>query len=164
MVVALKPIQKAFGLKRVIVSTYQAVSGAGLAACDELNDQTVQYLNNEKMTADLLPVGADKKHYPIAFNALPQIDMFEEKGYTSEEMKMINETKKIMNAPQLSVAATCVRLPIVTSHSESIFIEVNEGGLSVTDIWQKLKGAESIVLQDDPDKIGRASCRERVYG
>src|SRR5699024_11165117 len=124
MVVALKPLQDQFGLNRVIVSTYQAVSGAGLEAQDELTNQTKQFLNNEEMDATILPAGSDKKHYPIAFNALPQIDVFTENGYTKEEMKMINETKKIMENDMLPVAATCVRLPVFTSHSESVFIEV----------------------------------------
>src|SRR5690625_7061294 len=99
MVVALSPIAKAFGLSRVIVSTYQAVSGAGLEGTAELEKQTEQYINNEEMTANVLPAASDKKHYPIAFNALPQIDVFLDNGYTAEEMKMINETKKIMDLP-----------------------------------------------------------------
>src|SRR5690606_14457718 len=99
MVVALKPIQEKYGLERVIVSTYQAVSGAGLSAQEELREQVQQYLNGEEMEANILPVASDKKHYPIAFNALPQIDVFEDNGYTKEEMKMINETKKIMHEP-----------------------------------------------------------------
>src|SRR5690625_7676276 len=84
MVVALQPIREAFGQSRVIVSTYQAVSGAGLQAPDELVNQTKQYLNDEEMTAEILPAGSDKKHYPIAFNALPQIDVFQDNGYTAE--------------------------------------------------------------------------------
>lgn len=150
MVAALQPIREAFGLSRVIVSTYQAVSGAGLDAITELTDQTKQNLNDEEMTAEILPAGSDKKHYPIAFNALPQIDVFTDNGYTAEEMKMINETKKIMGAPDLSVAATCVRLPVVTSHAESVYVEVEEEGLTVADIWKALEGAEGIVVQDDP--------------
>lgn len=150
MVVALKPLLDAFGLSRLVVSTYQSVSGAGLEAIEELKDQTKQYLNDEEMTANILPVGADKKHYPIAFNALPQIDVFEENGYTAEEMKMINETKKIMNSPHLSVAATCVRLPVVTSHSESIYIEIDQSDVTVEDIKQALTDADSVILQDDP--------------
>src|SRR5690625_4713633 len=150
MVVALKPIREAFGLSRVIVSTYQAVSGAGLQAPGELMNQTKQYLNDEEMTAEILPAGSDKKHYPIAFNALPQIDVFEDNGYTAEEMKMVNETKKIMSLPDLSVAATCVRLPVVTSHAESVYIEVNEEDLTVHDIQKALEDAEGVVLQDDP--------------
>src|SRR5699024_1207368 len=87
MVAALNPIKEAFGLSRIVVSTYQAVSGAGWAANEELKNQTQQYLNEEEMVAEILPAGSDKKHYPIAFNALPQIDVFTENGYTAEEMK-----------------------------------------------------------------------------
>lgn len=150
MVAALQPIKDAFGLSNIIVSTYQAVSGAGLEACEELKNQTKQYLNDEEMTADILPAGSDKKHYPIAFNALPQIDVFTENGYTAEEMKMINETKKIMNDDSISVAATCVRLPVINSHAESIFIEVEKSDVTVEDIRSALKDGEGVVLQDDP--------------
>lgn len=150
MVAALKPIKDAFGLSRVVVSTYQAVSGAGLQAIDELKNQTEQFLNGEEMVADILPAGSDKKHFPIAFNALPQIDVFEENGYTKEEMKMINETKKIMNDSSISVAATCVRLPVISSHAESVYIEVDQAGLSVADIQNALKSAEGVMLVDDP--------------
>lgn len=150
MVAALKPIQESFGLSRIVVSTYQAVSGAGLEATEELENQMKQHINNEEMTAEVLPVGSDKQHYPIAFNALPQIDVFVENGYTAEEMKMINETKKILNDAQLQVAATCVRLPIVTSHAESVYIEVDKAGLSVAEIQKVLSTAEGVVLKDDP--------------
>lgn len=150
MVVALKPILNTFGLTRVNVSTYQAVSGAGLQAVDELNKQTEAYLKGEEMVAEILPVGGDERHYPIAYNALPQIDVFEENGYTAEEMKMINETKKILNTPDLAVAATCVRLPIVTSHSESVYIEVEKEGVTVDDMKKLLQDAPGIVVQDDP--------------
>lgn len=150
MVAALKPVQEAFGLSRVVVSTYQAVSGAGWEAVQELENQTKQHVNNEDMTAEVLPVGSEEKHYPIAFNALPQIDVFEENGYSTEEMKMINETKKILNDAQLRVAATCVRLPIVTSHAESVYIEVEKEGITVLDIQNIIEKADGIVLQDDP--------------
>jgi len=150
MVVALKPILHAYGLSRVNVSTYQAVSGAGLQAIEELNEQTAAYLEGKEMNAEVLPVGGDKRHFPIAYNAIPQIDVFEENGYTAEEMKMINETKKILHTPDLAVAATCVRLPIVTSHSESIYIEIEEEGVTVEDIKNVLKDAPGVVLQDDP--------------
>jgi len=151
MVVALKPILQSFGLRRIVVSTYQSVSGAGLDAVQELEIQTKQYINDEEMTASVLPVGKDKNHYPIAFNALPQIDVFENNGYTAEEMKMINETKKIMNTPNLPIAATCIRLPIVTSHSESIYIEVEQNDVTVPDIWEALEQAEGITVQDNPE-------------
>ncbi|MEN1969921.1 aspartate-semialdehyde dehydrogenase [Lentibacillus sp. N15] len=150
MVAALKPIQQAFGLRRVIVSTYQAVSGSGTKACDELENQTRQHVENQEMTADILPVKGEPNHYPIAFNALPQIDVFQENGYTFEEMKMINETKKIMHAENLSVAATCVRLPFFTSHAESVYVEVEQDGVEVADLWKLFNQADGVVLQDDP--------------
>lgn len=152
MVTALQPIKDSFGLSRVIVSTYQAVSGAGDAAITELENQVKEFVNNEEMTAEILPVKSDEKHAPIAFNALPQIDMFSDNGYTLEEMKMINETKKIMNAPELAVAATCVRLPIFTSHAESVYIEVDQEDVTVTDIWNKLEIAPGIKLEDKQEE------------
>lgn len=152
MVTALQPIKDSFGLSRVIVSTYQAVSGAGDAAITELENQVKQFVNDEEMTAEILPVKSDEKHAPIAFNALPQIDMFSDNGYTLEEMKMINETKKIMNAPELAVAATCVRLPIFTSHAESVYIEVDQEDVTVADIWNKLEIAPGIKLEDKQEE------------
>lgn len=131
MVVALEPIRKKLGLKKVIVSTYQAVSGAGLEAVEEMEKQTRAILDGKEATAEVLPVAKEKRHYQIAFNAIPQIDVFQDNGYTFEEMKMINETKKIMHMPELEVAATCVRLPIETGHSESIYFETEQSGASV---------------------------------
>ncbi|RRK11480.1 aspartate-semialdehyde dehydrogenase [Lactiplantibacillus garii] len=155
MVVALEPIRKAFGLKRVIVSTYQAVSGAGNRALQELRDETQAYLDGKDMEAHILPVSGDKKHYPIAFNALPQIDVFEEDGYTHEEWKMIHETKKIMlndmDSKDIKVTATCVRIPVPVAHSESIYFEVEDPKATVKDIQDVLAKAPGIVLQDDPD-------------
>ncbi|CAJ1229105.1 aspartate-semialdehyde dehydrogenase [Lactiplantibacillus xiangfangensis] len=155
MVVALEPIRKAFGLKRVIVSTYQAVSGAGNRALKELRDETQAYLDGKDMEAHILPVSGDKKHYPIAFNALPQIDVFEEDGYTHEEWKMIHETKKIMlddmDSKDIKVTATCVRIPVPVAHSESIYFEVEDPKATVKDIQDVLAKAPGIVLQDDPD-------------
>ncbi len=151
MVAALEPIRKAYGLKKVIVSTYQAVSGSGAAAIAELQEQTQQLLNGEEINPQILPVKSDEKHYQIAFNAVPQIDKFQENGYTYEEMKMINETKKIMHMPELPVAATCVRIPVVTGHSESLYFEVNEPGVSVADVKALMKDAPGVVLQDAPE-------------
>ncbi|MEA1004694.1 aspartate-semialdehyde dehydrogenase [Bacillus velezensis] len=150
MVAALEPIRKAYGLKKVIVSTYQAVSGAGNEAAKELYSQTKAILNNEPAEPSIMPVKSDKKHYQIAFNAIPQIDKFQDNGYTFEEMKMINETKKIMHMPNLEVAATCVRLPIETGHSESVYIELDRDDATVEDIKQLLKEAPGVTLQDDP--------------
>jgi aspartate-semialdehyde dehydrogenase len=150
MVVALEPIRKQFGLNKVIVSTYQAVSGAGAAAISELKEQSRAILEGEEAKPAILPVKGDKHHYQIAFNVIPQIDKFQENGYTFEEMKMINETKKIMHMPDLPVSATCVRLPVETGHSESVYIEIGQSGASVPDIQGLLKEADGIILQDDP--------------
>ncbi len=150
MVAALEPVKNALGISRVIVSTYQAVSGAGNEAANELREQSQAFLNGEELEANLLPVKGENKHYPIAFNALPQIDVFQENGYTFEEMKMINETKKIMHSPELHVAATCVRLPFFTSHAESVYVEVDQAGVTVEEIKKLMDHAPGIVLQDDP--------------
>ena len=150
MVAALKPIEAAFGLSRVIVSTYQAVSGAGLHALEELENQTKAVLAGEEPIATILPSGGDKKHYPIAFNAIPQIDLFSEDGYTFEEWKMMNETKKIMGRPDLKIAATCVRIPVMSGHSESLYLEVDQEDVTADAIRKVLSQALGIVLQDDP--------------
>jgi aspartate-semialdehyde dehydrogenase len=133
------------------VSTYQAVSGAGAVAIEELQEQTKAIINGEKVEPKILPVKSDKNHYQIAFNAIPQIDKFEENGYTFEEMKMINETKKIMHLPELHVSATCVRLPVAVGHSESVYFEIDTDGVSAYELKELLKDAPGIVLQDDPD-------------
>lgn len=151
MVAALEPLRQSFGLQRVIVSTYQAVSGAGAVAINELKEQAKAILNDEPFTPEVLPVKSDEKHYQIAFNAIPQIDKFQDNGFTYEEMKMINETKKIMHMPELEVAATCVRLPVVTGHSESVYIELEQDGVTVEQVKQLLAEAPGIVLQDDPE-------------
>lgn len=149
MVVALEPIRQKYGLKKVIVSTYQAVSGAGLSALEEMRVQMQDVLDGKEAKAEILPCSGDKKHYQIAFNAIPQIDKFEDNGYTFEEMKMINETKKIMGMPELEVAATCVRIPIETGHSESVYIETEQGGATVEELKELLRNAPGIMLQDD---------------
>ncbi|WP_216827938.1 aspartate-semialdehyde dehydrogenase [Alkalihalobacterium elongatum] len=150
MVVALEPLREKYGIKKVVVSTYQAVSGAGLNAINEMKDQTKDLLEGKEVTPEVLPVGGDKKHYQIAFNAIPQIDKFQENGYTFEEMKMINETKKIMHLPELEVAATCVRLPVETGHSESVYVETEKGGATAEEIKQLLASSPGVTLQDDP--------------
>lgn len=155
MVVALEPIRQKYGLNRVIVSTYQAVSGAGAQAVDELYRQTKDVLEGNEVRPEILPVKSDKKHYQIAFNAVPQIDVFQENGFTFEEMKMINETKKIMHLPNLQVSATCVRIPVETGHSESVYFEVEKENVEVTEIKQLLSTSPGVVLQDDT--------REQLY-
>ncbi|SFX02042.1 aspartate-semialdehyde dehydrogenase [Bacillus altitudinis] len=145
MVAALEPLRQAYGMKKVIVSTYQAVSGAGHEAIDELYSQSQAILNKEDVKPEVMP-------YQIAFNAIPQIDKFQDNGYTFEEMKMINETKKIMHLPELEVAATCVRLPIETGHSESVYVELESNDATVDDVKSILKDAPGITLQDDPSQ------------
>ncbi|WP_445479691.1 aspartate-semialdehyde dehydrogenase [Lysinibacillus irui] len=148
MVAALEPIRNAFGLTKVIVSTYQAVSGAGISAIEELKAQSANWEAGKDVEATILPSGSDKRHYPIARNVIPQIDKFTDNGFTYEEMKMINETKKIMHAPELKVAATCVRVPVVSGHSESVYIEV-EKDASIQEIFDVLSNAPGVILQDD---------------
>jgi aspartate-semialdehyde dehydrogenase len=152
MVVALEPLRQAYGLNKVIVSTYQAVSGAGAAAINELKEQSKAILNGEEFTPEILPVKGDEKHYQIAFNVIPQIDKFQDNGFTFEEMKMINETKKIMNMPELHVAATCVRLPVETGHSESVYVEIDQHDVSSEQVKELLKASEGVTLQDDPSE------------
>lgn len=154
MMVALEPIRAAFGLKRVIVSTYQAVSGAGAKAMAELDQQLTDVLSGKQtseLTAAILPAGGDKKHYPLAYNALPQIDVFSDQDYTYEEWKMVNETKKIMSDDTIKVAATCVRIPVLIGHSESVYIET-ERPATVAMLRELLAKAPGVVLQDDPSQ------------
>lgn len=152
MMVALEPIRKQYGLNRIIVSTYQAVSGAGISALEEMKEQAKMMLAGETdVDANILPCGADKKHFPIAFNALPQIDLFTDGGYTFEEWKMVNETKKIMEDDTIKVSATCVRIPVVSGHSESVYFEIPEDyAASVAEIKALLTEAPGVVLEDDP--------------
>jgi aspartate-semialdehyde dehydrogenase len=102
------------------------------------------------LQAEILPSAGDKRHYPIAFNALPQIDVFAEDDYTYEEWKMTNETKKIMEDDAIKVSATCVRVPVLVSHSESVYIEIKQDGVTPQDIKNLLKDAPGVVLEDDP--------------
>lgn len=154
MMVALEPIRKAFGLKQIIVSTYQAASGAGQSALQELYDQAQDYLDHKQMSAEIFPTKGDKKHFPLAFNLLPQIDVLEDNLYSHEEWKMIHETKKIMlgdmNSPEIKVTATCVRVPVPIGHGESIYIEVADKSATVEQIRQLISDAPGAVLQDDP--------------
>lgn len=156
MVVALEPIRQAFGLNQIIVSTYQAASGAGQSALNELRQETQDYLDGKDMQADakILPTKGDKKHYPLAFNLLPQIDVFEDDGYSHEEWKMIHETKKIMlddmDAKDIKVTATCVRVPVSIAHGESIYFTVDDPTVTVDQLRAVLKDAPGVVLQDDP--------------
>lgn len=141
MVVALKAIEQLSHIKTVHVSTYQAASGAGAAAMDELYTQYRQVLAGE-------PVTVEKFAYQLAFNLIPQIDVFTENGYTKEEMKMYNETRKIMHS-DVKVSATCVRVPALRSHSESIWVET-ERPISVEEAREAFSKGEGLVLMDNP--------------
>lgn len=134
MVVALKAFEKLSHIKRVHVSSYQAASGAGQAAMDELYEQYRQVLAGE-------PVTVKKFAYQLAFNVIPQIDVFQDNGYTKEEMKMYNETKKIMHS-DVETSAMCVRVPSLRSHSESIWIET-ERPISVEEAREAIKTAKA---------------------
>ena len=142
MVVALHPIHKKYGIKRIVVSTYQAVSGTGKKAIDELFDQTRAMINF---------LDYEKRVYPhrIAFNCLPHIDSFLENGYTKEEMKMVNETRKIMEDDSIAVTATTVRVPVFFGHSESVNIETHKP-VSADDVKALLENAPGVKVMDDP--------------
>lgn len=143
MVVALKAIERLSHIKSVHVSTYQAASGAGAAAMAELYEQYRQVLAGEDVTVD-------KFAYQLAFNLIPQIDVFTDNGYTKEEMKMYNETQKIMHS-DIRVSATCVRVPALRSHSESIWVET-ESPISVEEARAAFAEGDGLVLMDNPSE------------
>jgi aspartate-semialdehyde dehydrogenase len=140
LVPVLKVLNECFGLKRVVVSTYQSVSGAGKVALDELWSQTLAVFNQKEIEHDAF-------QHQIAFNCIPQIDVLLDDGYTKEEMKIINETRKILNIPQLRITATAVRVPVFHSHAESVNIET-ERAISLDIAKEKLHAA-GIVLSAD---------------
>jgi aspartate-semialdehyde dehydrogenase len=150
MVAALQPLRKKYGLSRIIVSTYQAVSGAGMTAIKEMERESAAVLKGEDVNPSFLPVKSDEKHYQIAFNAIPQIDKFQDNRYTFEEIKMMNETRKIMGDEAIKVAATCVRLPIVAGHAESVYVELGKENIEVEELLSVLREAPGVVVQDDP--------------
>ena len=143
MVVALQAIERLSHIRRVHVATYQAASGAGAQAMKELETQYRQVLDGQ-------PVTVDKFAYQLAYNLIPHVDVFTENGYTKEEMKMHNETRKIMHS-DVRVSATCVRVPSLRAHSESIWIET-ENPVSAEDAKRAFASAEGCVLMDEPEK------------
>ena len=142
MVVALQAIERLSHIKRVHVSTYQAASGAGAQAMKELEDQYRQIQNGEEVTVN-------KFAYQLAYNVIPHIDVFTDNGYTKEEMKMHNETRKIMHS-DVKVSATCVRVPSLRAHSESVWVET-ERPISVQEAQEAFSKAQGCVLMDDPE-------------
>jgi aspartate-semialdehyde dehydrogenase len=144
MVVVLKPLHDAAKIRRVVVSTYQAVSGTGKKAIYELEQQVLAIYGNKKIETNVYP-------YQIAFNCLPHIDVFLENGYTKEEMKMVDETKKIMEDNDIAVTATTVRVPVFYGHSESVNVEF-EKELTPDEARKVLKKAPGVKVVDDPSK------------
>lgn len=156
MVVALKPIYDAVGISAIVVATYQSVSGAGAKAIRELEEQTRAWCQDKQMEVKNLP-------RRIAFNVIPQIDVFTENGYTKEEMKMVNETRKIMHDPNIKVSATTVRVPVFYGHSEAISVKLNRP-LEPESAMELLRKAKGVVLVEEgyPTPINVAG-RDEVF-
>lgn len=146
MLVALKPLHDYGTIKRVVCSTYQSVSGSGAAAIEELKNQVNSYAAGEPMEKSVYPA-------PIAFNVIPQVDVFMDNGYTKEEMKMVNETRKIMSCPDINVSATCVRVPVIRAHSEAINIET-EKKITAAKAKELLANGEGLIVKDDQEPGG----------
>ena len=142
MVVCLKPIEELSHIKRVHAATYQSASGAGAAAMQELVDQIRQIANGEEVTVDKFP-------YQLMLNLIPQVDVFTDNLYTKEEMKMYNESRKIMHS-DIEVSTTCVRVPVMRNHSEALWIETEEE-LTVEQVRSAMEKAEGVTLVDDPE-------------
>lgn len=142
MVVAINPIHKLSPIRRVHVATYQAASGAGAAAMEELRKQYVSIAGGSEVTVE-------KFAYQLASNVIPHVDVFLDNDYTKEEMKMYHETKKIMHAPGLDVSATCVRVPVMRAHSEAVWLET-ETPLEIDTVRKALADAPGVVVMDDP--------------
>ena len=155
LVVALKPIADAVGLERVIVSSYQSVSGTGQAAVTELREQSAGYLAGDEPEPAVYP-------HPIAFNALPQIGDFGEDGYTGEERKVADETRKMLGLPDLPVSATCVRVPVLYAHSQAVHIETSER-IDADAVRNLLMVAPGVVLVDEP-ALGRYPLAREAAG
>ncbi|HET9835541.1 MAG TPA: aspartate-semialdehyde dehydrogenase, partial [Rhodanobacteraceae bacterium] len=161
MVVALAPIHRAVGIERINVATYQSVSGAGRAGMEELGRQTAALLN-------FLEAAPGKFPAQIAFNLIPQIDDFQANGYTKEEMKMVWETRKILEDESIAVNPTCVRVPVFYGHSEAVHIETR-AKLSVAEATSLLTEAPGVVVVDErkpggyPTPVGHASGKDEVF-
>ncbi len=149
LAVALWPLHRSATVRRVVVSTYQAVSGAGARAMAELLEELRAYFTGEPYEPRILPYAGAPRHYPIAFNVIPQVDSFAQAGYTREEWKMVHETRKIFHDPSLRISATTVRVPVLRSHSESINVEFARP-LSPDEARAILSEAPGVRVVDDP--------------
>lgn len=143
LAMVLKPLNGANNVRRVTVATYQSVSGAGAVAMDELRTQSGQVLAGDQPEPIALP-------HQIAFNVVPQVESFLDNGYTTEEMKMVAETRKILHEPELAVSATCVRVPVMVSHSEAVHIEFEEA-ITPDEVRETLAGAPGLKVMDAPE-------------
>ena len=152
MVMALKPLYDISKIKRIVVSTYQAVSGAGREGMEELKNQLDALAKNEPITAEILPVAKLEKHYQIASNLLPQIDIFMDNDYTKEEMKMVDETKKILEDNDLKITATTVRVPVFRSHAESVNVEFFDE-VSAEQAKAALEKFPGVIVKDNPAEM-----------
>jgi aspartate-semialdehyde dehydrogenase len=149
MVLALKPLHDAAGLKRVVAATYQAVSGAGKEAVDELEEQCRAYLAGQEGPAERIPHYGAPRCYQLAFNAVPQIDVFVEDGYCKEETKMVHESRKIMGLPDLALTATTVRIPVANGHAIALNVELDRA-LAPEEARQVLAATPGVIVMDDP--------------
>ncbi|MBQ2246296.1 MAG: aspartate-semialdehyde dehydrogenase [Selenomonadales bacterium] len=149
MVMALKPLHDYAKIKRIVVSTYQAVSGAGKEGLEELEAQVNAIVKGEEVQCNIFPGASQPKHYQIAFNLLPHIDVFVEDDYTKEEMKMVHETHKILNDYTIGISPTTVRVPVYRSHSESINLEF-EKEISADKARELLAAFPGVIVEDDP--------------
>lgn len=152
MLVALTPIYRAAGIERIVVSTYQAVSGAGARAMEELLQQVSAFAEGRPLAAEVLPTPSLPTHYPILFNVIPQVDVFGDDGYTKEEWKMVRETHKVWGDTTVGVTATTVRVPVLRSHSESINVQTREP-LSAEQARDLLSRAPGVVVVDEPEAM-----------
>ncbi len=152
MVVALQPLQNQVPLKRIVAATYQAVSGAGKEAVDELIQQCRDFVEKKEIKADFIPQKGSKLHYQIAFNLVPQLDVFVEDGYCKEEIKMVNESRKIMGLPDLAVTATTVRVPVINGHCIALNVEF-ESKISALEARNILKRAPGVRVVDNPEEL-----------
>ena len=151
MMMAVKPLRNLSKIKRIVVSTYQAVSGGGKEAMAELEQQVGDIVAGKEPVANILPGAKFPKHYQIAFNLIPQIDVFYDNLYTKEEMKMVNETRKILGEPDLPVTATTVRVPVYRSHAESVNIEF-EDEVTVEAAKKAIDAFPGAIVKDDPSQ------------
>ena len=162
MMVVLYPLYRVNPIRRIVVSTYQAVAGTGLAAIEELNKQVRQVLNGEEVSSDVYP-------HQIAFNVIPFVDKFLDNGYTVEEWKMVEETRKIMHLSSLPVSATCVRVPVYVSHSEAVNVEFTYP-ISPNEAREILSRAPGVEVVDDPSRqmyplpVNASGCDEVLVG